>query len=521
MLKRSFDVIIALVAIIILAPILVTLAVLVRVKLGAPIFFKQYRPGLNEQTFAMLKFRTMTDGRDESGNLLPDNERLVPFGSFLRRTSLDELPELFNILKGDMSLVGPRPLLHEYLPYYTAREKLRHTVRPGLTGLAQVSGRNNLRWEERLAKDVEYVEQGSFWLDLKILALTALKVVKSEDVVVVPSSIFGKLSDIRASEQRFNQNIQSPLQFAPELGADLGCSLWLKRDDLIAEYLGGNKVRKNIAILKAICEKAERPDVIITNGGAHSNHARVCALLARRYGIDCHLVMHGEEPLSDFLHGNYYFVKLAGAKAEFVEATEIRKTIERRVREYEKQGLRVEVIPGGAHSLEGAMAYVEAVDELSNQLPEELSTGPDYIVVASGTGATQAGIAAGVELKGWHTKVIGISVARQNPRGNDAVVEVYEPLLKVLGHDSYSRIIFKDDYTFGGYAMYNAPLTQSLQHWSAVSGIPFDPCYTGKALYGLGDLIEKGEIVRGSKVVFWHTGGLLNLQTSSSVKDLT
>lgn len=198
MFKRLIDILFALSMVILLLPIILIVAVLVRVKLGSPILFSQQRPGLNGKIFRMYKFRSMTDERDESGALLPDKVRLTKFGSFLRSSSLDELPGLWNILKGDMSLVGPRPLLVEYLEYYTEREQLRHSLRPGLTGLAQVSGRNNLAWDERLEIDVEYVQNQSFLLDLKILYLTFIKVIKKEDVVVVPSSKFGKLSDERS-----------------------------------------------------------------------------------------------------------------------------------------------------------------------------------------------------------------------------------------------------------------------------------------------------------------------------------
>lgn len=197
MLKRTIDFLIALLALLTLSPVIVVVAVLVRIKLGSPILFSQQRPGLNAKIFKMYKFRSMTDERDESGNLLPDNVRLTKFGSFLRSSSLDELPGLWNILKGDMSIVGPRPLLVEYLDYYTDIEQQRHNVRPGLTGLAQVSGRNNLAWDERLKIDIEYVKNQSLLLDLKIMYLTFIKVIKKEDVVVVPSSKFGKLSEER------------------------------------------------------------------------------------------------------------------------------------------------------------------------------------------------------------------------------------------------------------------------------------------------------------------------------------
>lgn len=159
--------------------------------------FSQLRPGKDEKIFRMYKFRTMTDCRDENGHLLPDSERITQFGAFLRKSSLDELPSLWNILKGDMSLVGPRPLLVEYLDYYTDEEKRRHKVRPGLTGLAQVSGRNNLGWDERLNIDIQYVNNPSLLLDIKILLKTFYKVIKKDDVVIVPSTKFGKLSEER------------------------------------------------------------------------------------------------------------------------------------------------------------------------------------------------------------------------------------------------------------------------------------------------------------------------------------
>lgn len=199
--KRTFDFLVSLGLLIILFPFMILLCLLIRYKLGNKVLFSQYRPGLNNKIFKMYKFRTMKNESDENGKLLPDNLRITPFGSFLRRTSLDELPGLWNILKGDMSLVGPRPLLIEYLDYYTIEESKRHDVRPGLTGLAQISGRNNLEWEQRLKMDVQYVLNQSFFLDVKILFLTIIKVIKKEDVVIVPSSKFGKLSEERAKNK--------------------------------------------------------------------------------------------------------------------------------------------------------------------------------------------------------------------------------------------------------------------------------------------------------------------------------
>jgi lipopolysaccharide/colanic/teichoic acid biosynthesis glycosyltransferase len=180
--KRPLDIILSLLAIIVLSPLMIIIAVLVRVKLGSPILFKQERPGLNEKIFIIYKFRTMTDQRDENGELLPDYMRMTKFGKMLRATSLDELPELFNILRGDMSIIGPRPLLIEYLPLYNDKQRRRHDVRPGLSGLAQVNGRNAISWEEKFDYDIEYVKNVSFLLDFKIIFLTFLKVFKREGI---------------------------------------------------------------------------------------------------------------------------------------------------------------------------------------------------------------------------------------------------------------------------------------------------------------------------------------------------
>lgn len=174
--KRPMDFILSLLAIIILSPVFILTGMLVRIKLGSPILFKQNRPGLDEKIFTMYKFRTMTDQKDETGELLPDHIRLTKFGKMLRATSLDELPELFNILKGDMSIIGPRPLLVQYLPLYNAHQQRRHEVRPGLSGYAQVNGRNSISWEDKFDLDVQYVDNVTFVNDVKIIMLTLKKV---------------------------------------------------------------------------------------------------------------------------------------------------------------------------------------------------------------------------------------------------------------------------------------------------------------------------------------------------------
>ena len=182
MIKRLIDIIVAAAALLLLSPVLLVLAVLIRLRLGSPVLFRQQRPGRHGRPFMMLKFRSMTDERDSTGELRPDAERLTPFGRWLRATSLDELPELINVLRGDMSLVGPRPLLMEYLPLYNDRQRRRHEVRPGVTGWAQVNGRNAISWPEKFELDVWYVEHRSLWLDIRILWLTVMAVLRRSGI---------------------------------------------------------------------------------------------------------------------------------------------------------------------------------------------------------------------------------------------------------------------------------------------------------------------------------------------------
>lgn len=196
--KRPMDFFLSVVAIIVLSPVFLITAFLVRVNLGSPVIFTQDRPGMRGKIFKLYKFRSMSDRKDKDGNLLPDDERLTSFGRKLRSTSLDELPELFNIVKGDMSIVGPRPLLVEYLSYYTQEEKKRHDVRPGLTGWAQINGRNAIHsWEERFKFDLEYVKHVSFAMDLKIIFFTVYKVFKRSDIQVGSEIKAGRLDQVR------------------------------------------------------------------------------------------------------------------------------------------------------------------------------------------------------------------------------------------------------------------------------------------------------------------------------------
>lgn len=203
--KRFLDIVLSLFAIILLSPVYIIISLLVLIFMGWPILFKQPRPGKNEKIFNMYKFRTMNNKKDENGKLLPDEQRLNRFGKFLRKTSLDELPEIFSILNSSMSFIGPRPLLVEYLPFYTEEEHHRHDVRPGLTGWAQVNGRNSLKWDDRFKKDLEYVNNISFKLDTKIMLLTIKKVLFKEDIQMGNELKFGRLDVERKNNNGKNK----------------------------------------------------------------------------------------------------------------------------------------------------------------------------------------------------------------------------------------------------------------------------------------------------------------------------
>lgn len=201
MIKRVFDIVVAALLLVVLAPVFAVLVLLVRAKLGTPVFFRQTRPGLHGRPFEIIKFRTMTDARDSEGRLLPDGERLTRFGRFLRSSSLDELPELWNVLKGEMSLVGPRPLLMEYLPLYSPEQARRHEVPPGITGWAQVNGRNAISWDEKFAMDVWYIDNRSLVLDLRVLVLTAVKVFKREGISAAGEATMPRFDGMREQRQ--------------------------------------------------------------------------------------------------------------------------------------------------------------------------------------------------------------------------------------------------------------------------------------------------------------------------------
>lgn len=233
--KRLLDIVISLCAIIILMPVYVIVSILVLIFMGWPIVFKQARPGKDEKIFNMYKFRTMTNKKDKDGNLLPDSQRLTKFGKFLRKTSIDELPELFLIFFGRMSIVGPRPLVPQYLPYYTKEEHRRHDVRPGLTGWAQVNGRNNLNWDERFKLDVFYVENITLLMDLKIVFLTIWKVLKSSDI-----SVRGTGKTVDFDEYRKKSIVNDEIDLREIKKEDYKILMEMNNDPKIAKYVVGN-----------------------------------------------------------------------------------------------------------------------------------------------------------------------------------------------------------------------------------------------------------------------------------------
>ncbi len=206
--KRPIDFVCSAILITLLLPLYIFISVLVKISMGSPVMFKQTRVGLNEKLFGITKFRSMNNEKDEGGNLLPDSVRLTRVGKFLRKTSLDEIPQFFCVLKGDMSFIGPRPLLPRYLPYYTARERKRHNVRPGITGLAQVNGRNNISWSEKLEFDAQYADNITFWGDVKIALKTLEKVFRGSDVVVGREGFF----DVERAKELAKNAKQTPLQ---------------------------------------------------------------------------------------------------------------------------------------------------------------------------------------------------------------------------------------------------------------------------------------------------------------------
>ena len=287
--------------------------------------------------------------------------------------------------------------------------------------------------------------------------------------------------------------LPSPFYKLNNLSKYWGIDLWIKRDDLIPQWMGGNKVRKNFAIIKAACKNNIPPDVLITNGSVESNHARVVAMIGSQLGCEVHLVLHGNKPHISNL-SNSFFYRNTGANIHYVNVKDIGSVIKSIETTSIVKDKSVYIIPGGGHSKEGAEAYSEAVGEL----PEA----PDYIIHASGTGGTQAGLLRGVSNLKLDTKVIGVSVARKTNLGISEIIDLLP--------DGFpkEKIIFMDDFTFGGYELYTKELVDFIKLIFKLENIILDSTYTGKAMYALHKLVNRKYIPKDSKVVFWHTGGV-------------
>lgn len=302
------------------------------------------------------------------------------------------------------------------------------------------------------------------------------------------------------------------LQRLWRLGAQLGIDLWVKRDDLFGEPGGGSKARKLQRILNAA---PLGTNALVTTGGVQSNHARVVALTAARSHMRCELILHGDPRSLQNPTGNLLLMLLSGARVTIVPSDQIRDHLVSTVEALRKEGYTPLMIQGGGHSVEGALGLVDAVVELNSQRPTP-DWVPDYIVHASGTGGTQAGLLAGLDLLGWSTRVIGISVAREAARGRQIVAELYEQVRNELQLDGAARYVdFRDDWVGEGYGHALPATAELIKDIASLEGLPLDPTYTSKAMRGLIDLVKQGDIPQGSTVLFWHTGGLLNLLSAN------
>lgn len=492
--KRLLDIVLSFIAIIILLPIYAIISILVLIFMGWPILFKQQRPGKNEKIFNMYKFRTMTNKKDENGNLLPDKERLNKFGKFLRSTSLDELPELFCILTGKMSFIGPRPLLVKYLQYYTEEESHRHDVRPGLTGWAQVNGRNLVNWEERFKYDIEYVKNISFIMDIKVILKTIKVVFKSEGISLQA------IDDLDvARKKKMNNKIDCTII------QKLGENQYIKREDLIPISFGGNKARKSIYFFNEI--EKNNYNAVVTYGSSSSNHCRIVANICASKNIPCYIISPLEGLEETF---NNKMMKLFGANITTIPTNMVKETIEQQLSYLKDKGYNPYFIQGGGHGNLGTQAYVDCYNEIK-KYEEENNINFDYIFFASGTGTTHSGLVCGNYLNKDSKKIVGISIARKNPRGKQIVLEsICEYLdsqnVEYQKEDIDKIIIFDDSYICEGYGTYNKEIDNTIKKVLIEYGIPLDSTYTGKAFYGMQKYIEKNNI-KNKNILFIHTGG--------------
>lgn len=499
--KRFFDFWISLIALICISPILLVVTIWLHfANKGAGAFFFQQRPGRNGKIIKVIKYKTMTDEQDADGNLLPDAQRLTKVGRIVRSTSIDELPQLINVLKGDMALIGPRPLLVKYLPYYSEREQLRHTVRPGITGWAQVHGRNHVLWEERFEYDAYYVEHLSLMMDLRIIFMTIKNVLQRKDIEVAPN-----LMDF--DEYRRQQQAGRVFLKVEDAIID-NQPIKVVREDVFPIFGGGTKARKAVDYERYLRENGY--NAVVTCGGVHSNHNRAIALMVMANGWKCHLVYHGSKNEFRKGKGNAGLVMMAGAETEFVDVDGISNAMDNVMARFEAQGLKPYYIHGGGHDLPGGTAFVDAIKELKHQC-DEVGYKPNYIFHATGTGSTQAGIAVGLDLVGWSdVKLIGISVARNEERGKKVVVDFANELAKHYGisKDYSDTIVFDDNYVGSGYDKRNKEVESFIKGVRQETSLLVDETYSGKAMYGMMDYIKKNKL-KGN-FLFWLSGGPLN-----------
>jgi len=310
-----------------------------------------------------------------------------------------------------------------------------------------------------------------------------------------------------------NHRSITELTVADSLSRTLGIDLKIKRDDLFPLPGGGSKARKALYISDMAIR--EGYNCIVTNGAVQSNHARAMALVSAELGLKCCLLLHSENAITESdISGNYLLMKLAGAEIAIVEKVNLSSAMNEAMESMKQRGYKPLYVWGGGHCYEGTLAYFEALLELASQL-ENSDWIPDYIVHASGTGTTQAGLVAGVSVVGWNTKVIGISIAREKKRGVSVIEGALSEFCKRHGIPIPENVIdFRDNWLFGGYGKHSTELLRTIEE-AAKNGLILDPTYTGKAFLGLVNLVESRRIREGARVVFWHTGGLLNLMSSA------
>ncbi len=307
--------------------------------------------------------------------------------------------------------------------------------------------------------------------------------------------------------------MNTPVAPCSRLSTRLGIQLYVKHDEVFPFAGGGNKARKMMALVEHYGR--QEADAIVTTGGAQSNHARVAALAAAERGWKCRLILHGDGSALRKPTGNLLLMLLAGAEISVVHPDDISEKLSFAAEELKNEGCNPCAIPGGGHSPVGCAAYLHASQELALQC-EEIGWFPDWLIVASGTGSTQAGLIVGMDELGWSTRVIGVSVARENPRGEECVALAVSELRNHLGlpGSSHVEVEFRDEWTAGGYESTDKETLSAIRMAATTEGLVLDPTYTGKAFRGLVDMVRSGEVPTDANVLFWHTGGMLNLMAA-------